>query len=124
MSLSPAIWQRVREGVVPDVHAVFAVAREEVGALGARRVDDSTRSMSSRILGAGVLDPFLAEPHVTDVAVNGDGRVWVDRGNGMEWTGERLTGDDARRALAVALACIESVRTNQPSRVAGAGVPR
>jgi pilus assembly protein CpaF len=103
MSLSPAVWQRVRDGVGPDVGAVSAVAHEEVGALGARRVHDTERSMASRVLGAGALDPFLAEPHVTDVAVNGDGRVWVDRGNGMEWTGERLSSGDAR-LLAVRLA--------------------
>jgi pilus assembly protein CpaF len=114
MSLSPAVWQRVRDGVGPDVTAVSAVAREEVGALGVRRVDDSTRSMASRVLGAGVLDSFLAEPHVTDVAVNGDGRVWVDRGSGMEWTGEQLSGDDAR-LLAVRLAGSAGRRLDEAS---------
>ena len=114
MSLSPAVWQRVRDGVGPDVDAVSAVAREEVGALGARRVDDSTRSMASRVLGAGVLDPFLAEPHVTDVAVNGDGRVWIDRGNGMEWTGDRLSRGDAR-LLAVRLAGSAGRRLDEAS---------
>jgi pilus assembly protein CpaF len=114
MSLSPAVWQRVRDGVGPDVDAVSAVAHEEVGALGARRVDDSRRSMASRILGAGALDPFLAEPHVTDVAVNGDGRVWVDRGNGLEWTGERLSSDDAR-LLAVRLAGAAGRRLDEAS---------
>jgi len=114
MSLSPAVWQRVRDEVGPDVGAVSAVAREEVGALGARRVDDSTRSMASRILGAGVLDSFLAEPHVTDVAVNGDGRVWIDRGYGMEWTGDQLSGDDAR-LLAVRLAGSAGRRLDEAS---------
>ena len=114
MSLSPAVWQRVRDGVGPDAGAVSAVAREEVGALGARRVDDSTRSMASRILGAGLLDPFLAEPHVTDVAVNGDGRVWIDRGNGMEWTGDQLSSDDAR-LLAVRLAGSAGRRLDEAS---------
>ncbi|WP_404391313.1 TadA family conjugal transfer-associated ATPase [Humibacillus xanthopallidus] len=114
MSLSPAVWQRVRDGVGPDVGAVSAVAREEVGALGSRRVDDSTRLMASRILGAGVLDPFLAEPHVTDVAVNGDGRVWIDRGNGMESTGNQLSADDARM-LAVRLAGSAGRRLDEAS---------
>ncbi|TQM64515.1 TadA family conjugal transfer-associated ATPase [Humibacillus xanthopallidus] len=114
MSLSPAVWQRVREGVGPDVDVVSAVAREEVGALGARRVDDSRRSMASRVLGAGVLDPFLSEPHVTDVAVNGDGWVWIDRGDGMEWTGERLSDDEAR-LLAVRLAGAAGRRLDEAS---------
>ncbi len=34
-----------------------------------------------------------------------------------------VTGGDARRALAVALACIESVQTNRPARVALDGAP-
>ncbi|MEO7447104.1 MAG: TadA family conjugal transfer-associated ATPase [Humibacillus sp.] len=114
MSLSPAIWHRVRDGVLPDPASVSAVALEEVGALGARRVDDSARSMTSRVLGAGVLDPFLAEPGVTDVAVNGDGRVWVDRGDGMEWTGVRLAGDEAR-LLAVRLAGAAGRRLDEAS---------
>ena len=114
MSLTPAVWQRVRDGVGPDLDAVSAVAREEVGALGTRRVEDSRRSMASRVLGAGVLDPFLSEPQVTDVAVNGDGRVWVDRGNGMEWTGDRLAVDDAR-LLAVRLAGAAGRRLDEAS---------
>jgi pilus assembly protein CpaF len=114
MSLSPAVWQRVREGRGPDVDAVSAVAREEVGALGARRVDDSRRLLASRVLGAGALDQFLAEPEVTDVAVNGDGRVWVDRGGGMEWTGDRLTSEDAR-LLAVRLAGAAGRRLDEAS---------
>ncbi|MCU1538246.1 MAG: type secretion system protein [Humibacillus sp.] len=114
MSLSPAVWHRVRDGVLPDPDSVSAVAREEVGALGARRVETSARSMTSRVLGAGVLDPFLAEPGVTDVAVNGDGTVWVDRGDGMEWTGLRLTGEDAR-LLAVRLAGTAGRRLDEAS---------
>lgn len=45
------------------------------------------RSGSGR-LGAGVLfgplESVMREPGVTDVAVTPDGRVWADRGNGME----------------------------------------
>ncbi len=114
MSLSPAVWQRVRDGVSPDADVVSAVARQEVGALGARRVEASARSIASRVLGAGVLDPLLAEADVTDVAVNGDGRVWVDRGNGMEWSGERLSADDARQ-LAVRLAGAAGRRLDEAS---------
>ncbi len=113
-SLTPAMWQRVRDGVGPDRAAVTQVATQERGALGAQRVAESRSALASRVLGAGPLDPWLAEPGVTDVAVNGDGRIWVDRGRGMEWVGERLEPEDAR-GLAVRLAGIAGRRLDEAS---------
>jgi pilus assembly protein CpaF len=66
------------------------------------------------VLGAGPLDPWLAAPDVTDIAVNGDGRIWVDRGHGMECVGDRLDPDDAR-ALAVRLAGVAGRRLDEAS---------
>ncbi len=69
-----------------------AVVRQTVAAL--RR--DST--------GAGVLDPLLTLPGVTDVLVNGPDEVYLDRGRGLEPAGVRF-GDEAEvRRLAVRLA--------------------
>jgi pilus assembly protein CpaF len=103
VSLSIAAWERVREGKAPDADEVAAVAREESGVLGSGRVLESTRELTSRVLGAGPLDPWLADPEVTDVALNGDGSVWIDRGRGMEAVGTRL-GPQEARVLAVRLA--------------------
>ncbi len=114
MSLSPAVWQRVRDGVSPDGGAVAEVAAQEQGALGVRRVAETRSALASRVLGAGPLDAWLSEPGVTDVAVNGDGSVWVDRGGGMEWVGERL-GADAARSLAVRLAGLAGRRLDDAS---------
>lgn len=51
----------------------------------------------------GPLAPFVAEPGVTDVFVNPDGTVWLDRGAGVApVVGMRLARGDAR-ALAVRL---------------------
>ena len=113
-TLTPAVWQRVRAGVGPDGAAVNAVAEQERGALGAHRVAETRSALASRVLGAGPLDPWLAEPGVTDVAVNGDGRIWVDRGRGMELVGERLDAADAR-GLAVRLAGIAGRRLDEAS---------
>ena len=66
------------------------------------------------MLGAGLLDRWLEEAGVTDVAVNGDGRVWVDRGDGMEWVGDRLAPGDAR-SLAVRLAGLAGRRLDESS---------
>lgn len=38
-----------------------------------------TEAVLARVLGLGPLEPLLADPRVTDVMVNGGGRVWVDR---------------------------------------------
>ena len=114
MSLSSAAWQRVRDGQGPDEVQVAAVAQEEVGVLGVGRVLESTMELASRVLGAGPLDRWLADADVTDVAVNGDGSVWVDRGRGMEAVGQRLGLDDAR-ALAVRLAGAAGRRLDEAS---------
>lgn len=114
MSLSPAMWGHAREGRSPDLGLVRDVALAESGALGVGRVEQTRDALSSRVLGAGPLDRWLDEPGVTDIAVNGDGRVWVDRGDGMQWTGERLSAPDTR-ALAIRLAGIAGRRLDEAS---------
>ena len=114
MSLSPAMWEQARAGQLPDADRVVDVAREEVGALGLIRVAASADELSSRVLGAGPLDPWLADPAVTDVGVNGDGRVWVDRGSGPEWVGGLLEAEVVR-ALAVRLAGVAGRRLDDAS---------
>jgi pilus assembly protein CpaF len=54
-------------------------------------------------MGMGCLAEELTDARVTDVLVNGDGSVWVDRGAGVTPTGRRLESTEAR-ALAVRLA--------------------
>lgn len=103
MSLSASIWRHARDGRAPDLGLVRDVVQSDSGPLGAERVERERVALSSRVLGAGPLDPWLEQPGVTDVAVNGDGRIWVDSGDGMRWVGEQL-GPDEARALAVRLA--------------------
>jgi len=63
------------------------------GALAAALRDDGA-------LAAGPLGPFLHEPDVTDVVVNGPGPVWVDRGRGVERTDVSVGDDLVLRRLA------------------------
>lgn len=114
MTLSPAMWQRARDGLAPDATLVADVALEESGALGAERVAESNEALVARVLGAGPLEGWLVDRAVTDVAVNGDGRVWVDRGQGMESTGDVVAPADAR-ALAVRLAAAAGRRLDEAS---------
>lgn len=42
------------------------------------------RSARYEVAGAGVLQPLLEDPQVTDVLVNGPDQVWLDRGHGLQ----------------------------------------
>ncbi len=53
----------------------------------------------------GVLGPLVADPSVTDIFINGESGVWVDRGRGAEREPLALLETDAR-ALAVRLVAL------------------
>src|SRR5699024_6689710 len=79
------------------------------------------RAARSEMLGAGpVLQPLLEDPAVTDVLVNGDGSVWVDRGEGLDVRRERLP--DPRR-LATRLAAAAGQRLDDGAPVAEGRLP-
>jgi pilus assembly protein CpaF len=65
--------------------------------------------------GAGILDPLLATPGVTDVLVNGADQVWIDRGEGLELTGVSFPDDEAVRRLAQRLAALGGRRLDDAS---------
>jgi pilus assembly protein CpaF len=84
---------------------VAEAVREEGGALrGDVEVLGLLRRLQGELLGAGPLQPLLADERVTDVLVNGPDDVWVDRGAGLERTAVRFPDDDAVRRLAQRLA--------------------
>ncbi|MGW1079392.1 TadA family conjugal transfer-associated ATPase [Kitasatospora sp. NPDC002522] len=92
-------------GAQPTAGSVAAALRAARPPLGGDDVLDAVRSLRAEIVGAGPLDPLLAEPGVTDVLVNGPGEVWVDRGNGLERAPQvRFPTADAVRRLAHRLA--------------------
>ena len=93
-----------RHGQRPEPVEV-AVALRSLGHLVSDSVVHSTVAALRRdSTGAGVLDPLLAMPSVTDVVVNGPGQVLIDRGGGLEESGIRFASDDEVRRLAVRLA--------------------
>jgi pilus assembly protein CpaF len=84
-----------------------AVALREAG----RPVGDATvltvyEALRREVVGAGPLEPLLRTPGVTDVLVNGAGRVYLDRGAGLELTDVRFADDGAVRRLAQRLAAV------------------
>ncbi|MDN5892993.1 MAG: TadA family conjugal transfer-associated ATPase [Nocardioides sp.] len=74
-----------------------------------RPVGDATvlavhEALRSDVVGAGILDPLLRMPGVTDVLVNGPESVWLDRGAGLERAEVQFPDDDSVRRLAQRLA--------------------
>ncbi|MGZ4707637.1 MAG: CpaF family protein, partial [Acidimicrobiales bacterium] len=58
---------------------VAALVRLDSPLLDEAAVQAVTEAVLARAMGLGPLEPLLADPRVTDVMVNGGGRVWIDR---------------------------------------------
>ncbi|MBE3075679.1 MAG: TadA family conjugal transfer-associated ATPase [Actinobacteria bacterium] len=71
--------------------------------------------LAAQVLGAGPLEPLLADPQVTDVLVNAGSGVWVDRGDGLTRTDCEVGDEPAVRRLAVRLAGIAGRRLDDTS---------
>jgi pilus assembly protein CpaF len=91
-------------GEEPTPARVAAALRSQGRLLGDTAVLGVARTLRSEMVGAGLLEPLLAEPGVTDVLVNGPEEVWVDRGAGLERTGIRFRDSASVRRLAQRLA--------------------
>ena len=83
---------------------MVTVIREQAGVISDEEVIDVLRRLRSDSVGVGPLEGLLALPGVTDVLVNGDRSVWIDRGHGLEKMSVELGMEDAVRRLATRLA--------------------
>src|SRR6478672_801824 len=82
MSQEALIADRIRRGQGPDPAAVTHVAAADVARLGDGGVKSARSALAGDVLGLGPLEACVGHPDVTDVLVNGDGSVWLDRGSG------------------------------------------
>ncbi|HEX3198818.1 MAG TPA: TadA family conjugal transfer-associated ATPase [Propionibacteriaceae bacterium] len=83
---------------------VAAAMRDEGLIVSDAAVLDTVESLRRHSIGAGILEPLLHEPGVTDVLVNGPDQVFVDRGAGLELTDLRFPCEGDVRQLAQRLA--------------------
>ena len=93
--LPPPAWDQIRHGRRPEPETLATVAEVDVATDGLGGVAARRGSLHADLLGAGPLEPLLDRPGVTDVAVNGDGSVWVDAGDGMVRAEVDVGGPDA-----------------------------
>lgn len=107
----PGVEAAIRGGRAPD-QAVIAEVTGSVVELGSRGAADEGERLRERVLGFGALEQWVVAPEVTDILVNGDGSVWVDRGRGVVATGQVLAPAEAR-ALATRLAGLARRRLDE-----------
>ena len=113
MNQSALIARQIAQGRGPDALVVDRVASAETARLGAQGVVAARAALASDVLGLGPLEPCVADHAVTDVLVNGDGSIWVDRGRGLQRWPTRLPDAEAARRLAVRLAGLAGRRLDE-----------
>ncbi|NRQ40728.1 TadA family conjugal transfer-associated ATPase [Nonomuraea sp. NN258] len=104
-----------RTGVEPTAAQVAVALRAEKSVYGDAEILAVARALCADLIGAGPLEPLLAEPDVTDVLVNGPREVWVDDGDGLRRTQVTFTDDAAVRRLAQRLAAAAGRRLDDAS---------
>ena len=115
MSVSPTVWAQIRAGRAPTLGRVAQVLDGESLVLGEAGATRARSELAAQVLGAGPLEPLLADPQVTDVLVNAGSGVWVDRGQGLTRTDCEVGDEAAVRRLAVRLAGIAGRRLDDNS---------
>lgn len=103
MRWSSEIDAQVEAGRAPDPGVIDEVARSEAVRLGSGGARRRSGELRADLMGLGVLDPLVEDERVTDVLVNGDGSVWVDRGEGVTRADLDVGDADAVRRLATRL---------------------
>ncbi|RCG30316.1 pilus assembly protein CpaF [Sphaerisporangium album] len=109
LSVSPELVEAVRVRLArtatePSAAQVAAALRAERAVLGDAEILAVARALRADLIGAGPLEPLLAEPDITDVLVNGAREVWVDDGQGLRRTSVVFSTEDDVRRLAQRLA--------------------
>jgi pilus assembly protein CpaF len=115
-----SVVERVRRRLSADASEPTALTvadalRAEQQVAGSGTVLQVVDQLRSETRGAGVLDPLLAMPDVTDVLVNGPDHVHVDRGHGLERVPVSFPDDEAVRRLAQRLAAQAGRRLDDAS---------
>jgi pilus assembly protein CpaF len=125
MSADEELLGRVRRRVLVgpggyDAAALAVALHDEAPTAGAGTLLEAAGALMAEIDGAGVLEPLLRLPGVTDVLVNGPGPVWVDRGEGLRRSETVLPDEAAVRRLAVRLVAAGGRRLDEAAPYADA----
>ena len=106
---SPEVLEQVRlralgrDGGLSEVDLASAV-QATGNVIGSHTTTEMVQNLSRDIHGLGMLEEFARQPGVTDVLVDGQGRIWVDGADGLKPSGSGFADPAALRALAVRFA--------------------
>jgi pilus assembly protein CpaF len=100
-----------------------AVRAESDGVLADLQVLAALRELQQELVGAGPLEPLLADPDITDVLVSAPDQVWVERGGELCRTEVHFADPDAVRRLAQRLALAAGRRLDDASPFVDAPLP-
>jgi pilus assembly protein CpaF len=101
---------------------VGRVVRQEAPLLAEPDVARLVDEVLADVHGLGRLEPLLADASVTEVMVNGDGRVWVERGGVLATTGTRLSSSEVAHLIERIVAPL-GLRADRASPLVDARLP-
>ena len=107
--LDASVRRAIAAGAGPSAASIDALVAEHTATLGDGGRAATAKGLLEQLVGLGPLAQLAADRSVTDLLVNGDGAVWLDRGRGMERASVRVEADDLR-PLAVRLAGVAGRR--------------
>lgn len=111
--------ERVRASLARGTELASALEQEASPATGRDGLRRLARVVEAEVSGVGgLLQPWLETPGVTDVLVGG-GRIWIDRGQGLELVASGIQ-EDRLRALAVRLTASAGRRLDDACPIADA----
>jgi len=84
---------------VADERRVRQLVRTHAPLIDGGQEAATVAAVLARVQGLGPLEPLLADPSVTEVMLNGGGRVWVERAGGVHDTGVMLDEATALRLI-------------------------
>ena len=87
------------------------------------RTSDSIRPVIDQVLGLGPLGPFLRDPLVTDIVVNGPDEIWADRGAGLELADVRFRSTEDLIALVERVIAPLGLRIDRSAPMVDARLP-
>jgi pilus assembly protein CpaF len=101
---------------------VADLVRTEAPLLGRAAIADVVDRVLGEVAGMGCLDPFLADPDVTEIMVNGPGPVWVERAGQLERTSVVVTEREVAHLIEKAVSPL-GLRVDRSSPLVDARLP-
>ena len=111
---------QLRAHVIQDLDRILA---DEVRQLSLQERQDLVESIGADILGLGPIEPFLRDPSVTEVMVNSDDAIFVERGGRLTLTDSRFMTTQHLRQVIEKIVAAVGRRIDESSPMVDARLP-